>query len=231
MKIVLNQKCNFTKSEFLSYQEKLSTLNTSHDLILCPSTCYLPLFEIPEISLGAQDVGINEFGSYTGDVIAKQLKSLGVSYCIVGHSERRKYHGENNAVIAEKIKKLLQVKIVPILCIGETKEERLQGKVLDKIQKDLEVLDSLTESEKEEIIIAYEPIWAIGTGNIPSVLEIDSALSMIKKICPNSTVLYGGSVSEENIRELKASQYIEGYLLGGISLNPEKLQELFNNCK
>lgn len=227
MKIVLNHKCNFTKSEFLKYQQEFSKIKTSHPLVLCPSTPYLSLFNLPNTSLGSQDVSCYETGAHTGDVAASQLKMMNVEYTIIGHSERRRDHGEKDSDIKEKIEKLLSVGITPILCVGETKEERECGKTLEVIAKELSILNDL---DKEKVIIAYEPIWAIGTGEVPTVAEIDEVLESIRSKAKESILLYGGSANDENIEELKKSKYIEGYLLGGISLKLEKLQVFLDLC-
>ena len=230
MKIVLNHKCNFTKEEFLTYQESLSKINSNHDIILCPSMLYLTEFHLSNISLSSQDVSPYPNGNKTGDISAAQLKSVGVSYSLVGHSERRCYHHETDEEIYEKIKQLLNYDIIPILCIGETEEEREEKKTFEKVEKDLSILKNLTEEEQKKVIIAYEPIWAIGSGKTPSVSEIDIVLEYIRKIAPHNTLLYGGSVNEENILELKKSTYIQGYLIGGLSLNILKLKDFLTRC-
>lgn len=228
MKIVLNHKCNFTKEEFITYQENLNKMKLSHDVVLCPSTLYLSLCNPSSFSLGSQDVSCLESGSHTGDISALQLKSMGVDYTIVGHSERRLEHKEDNSLIQEKIKSLLKQNIIPILCIGETKEERNEGFIQQKLEEQLSILNHL--EDKEKVIIAYEPIWAIGTGEVPEVFEIDEVLQFIRKLYPANTLLYGGSANDKNIQNLKLSKYIQGYLLGGVSLNLEKLQVFLELC-
>lgn len=226
MKIVLNHKCNYTKEEFLNYQQEFSKIKTSHDIVMCPSYPYLALFN-SNASLGAQDVSIYDCGAHTGEISASQLKGMGVSYTIVGHSERRRDYKEKDSEIKEKMEKLLQQNITPILCVGETKEERESGERLEIIKRQLSILSSL---EAEDIIIAYEPVWAIGTGLVPTIEELDEVLALIHSAYPNSLLLYGGSASDENIEYLKKSQYIEGYLLGGLSLKLERLQVFLEVC-
>ena len=146
-------------------------------------------YNLNNFSLGAQNVSINDNGAYTGEISASQLKSFGVEYAIVGHSERRQYQKETNDEINKKVNNLLENDIIPILCIGETREER-----------------------------------AIGTGIIPSNSEIEEVFQLIKKNFPKNKVLYGGSANEKNIDILNQCKIIDGYLLGGISLKPDKLK-------
>lgn len=225
MIIALNNKCNLTKEKFLAYQKELEIIGKDRKMILCPTNIFIGIANLSNVELGAQNVSSTECGAYTGEVSASQLKSMGVKYCIVGHSERRKYQQETDEEISCKIKILLKEDIIPILCVGEEKEERENGKHYEKIIKELDQdMKNLTSEEKEKIIIAYEPIWAIGTGLIPTNEEIAQIIQQIKEILPKSKVLYGGSVNDKNIEELKKIKTIDGYLLGGLSLKPEQLK-------
>jgi len=225
MIVALNNKCNLTKKEFIEYQIKLQEVKTTSKLILCPSFLYLDQFNLTNIKLGAQNVSTTDCGAYTGEVSAKQLKEENVDYCIVGHSERREYQQEKNAEINEKIKRLFSYQITPILCVGEKRSEREEGLEKQVILKELTMATKdLTEEEKGKVIIAYEPIWSIGTGLIPTAEQIIEIIHTIKEIFPQNKVLYGGSANEENIDTLKEIPEIDGYLLGGLSLKPEKLQ-------
>lgn len=229
MIIALNNKCNLTKEEFLTYMTKLNEIQSKHTIILCPSFTNINLYSSNSIHLGAQNVSSYEEGAYTGEISAKQLKKLGVEYCIVGHSERRIYQKETNTDIKYKITHLLQENIRPILCIGESKEER-ESKMADKVLlQELEsALSDLKKEDLNKIIIAYEPIWAIGTGFIPNNDEIEEMFSIIKQKYPDNPVLYGGSVNQNNIEELKKISSIDGYLLGGLSLKINELQTFVN---
>lgn len=225
MIIALNNKCNLTKEEFLIYQKELETIDKSSKIILCPTNIFIGIADMSNTELGAQNVSSTECGAYTGEVSASQLKSMGVKYCIVGHSERRKYQQETDEEINSKIKMLLKEDIIPILCVGEEKEERENGTHCEVINKELEKdMKDLTSEDKEKIIIAYEPIWAIGTGLIPTNEEIDQIIQLIKELLPKSKVLYGGSANDKNIEELRKIETIDGYLLGGLSLKPEQLK-------
>lgn len=225
MIIALNNKCNLTKQEFLKYQEELGSLSTQNKLILCPTFLNIGHFNLKNVELGAQNVSSNDQGAYTGEVSAQQLQSEQVKYCIVGHSERRNYQQETDEEINQKIMRLLEQDIIPILCVGETKEEREKQLEKSIIEKELTIaLANLTSEQKEKIIIAYEPIWSIGTGIIPTNDQIKEMFKNIKNMVPNNKVLYGGSANEENIVLLKEIKEIDGYLLGGLSLKPEKLK-------
>lgn len=224
MIIILNNKCNLLPEEFIKYQSKLSEIKSNHTLVLCPSSLYLTKFYLNNFFLGSQDVSPYYEGAYTGQIAASQLKSLGVLYSIVGHSEVRKYSHETNHDINLKIKMLLDNGIRPILCVGENQNEREQNMTVLKVLNELK--DALSDVDGyENVIIAYEPIWAIGTGKMPTREEIDRVLMQIKNDYPNNTLIYGGSVSEQNIESINESTYIEGYLLGGLSLKVDQLKE------
>ncbi len=232
MIIALNNKSNLEKKEFKSYKENLEKITTKHKLILCPTFLNIGQCNLKNISLGAQNVSLSENGAFTGEISATQLKSYKVEYCIVGHSERREYQKETNREIKKKIEKLFLNNITPILCVGETLKERNEGKTEEIIKEELlSAIERLTEKQKKQLIIAYEPIWAIGTGKIPTPQEIIDIFTYIKKISPESSVLYGGSVNEKNIDSLKKIDLIDGFLLGGLSLNIDKLVIFLQKCK
>ena len=223
MMIVLNNKCNLTKEEFITYQKDLENIENSSQIILCPSNIFLGVFNSNTIELGSQNVSKNTMGAYTGEVSAKQLKSFNVQYSLVGHSERRKYHHETPKDINEKIKQLLENDITPIYCVGETKEERDNNNYKESIINDIK--ESLIDIDKSKVIIAYEPIWSIGTGLIPTNEQIEEIVSLIKQLLPTNKVIYGGSANEENIDTLKHIKDIDGFLVGGLSLSVEKLNK------
>ena len=224
MIVILNNKSNLSKDEFLNYQEELKKIKSPYEIVLCPTYLNIGLFNIDNISLGSQNVSCNSDGAYTGEISARSLKKIGVSYSLVGHSERRAYQKETNKEINEKIKRLLENDITPVLCVGETKEERENNKVEEVLNKQLSGLLNIRENFREEIIIAYEPVWSIGTGIIPTNDEIEETITYIKDKLPNNKVLYGGSANEENIDTIKQISIIDGYLLGGLSLKPDKLK-------
>lgn len=225
MIIALNNKSNLNKEEFLKYQEELATVNCNSIMILCASPLNIANYNLTNCYWGAQNVSTESVGAHTGEIAASQLKSYGVKYCIVGHSERRQDQKETNEDIAKKIKNLYAEGITPILCVGETKEERESGKLNAIIEEEILVAtENLTSEEKDNLIVAYEPIWSIGTGLIPTNDEIEEVFKLINSLLPTTKVLYGGSANDKNIDELKKCSLIEGYLLGGLSLKPENLK-------
>lgn len=225
MIIALNNKSNLEKEEFKKYLEELKTVETTETLILCPTFLNISMVSNSNIKLGSQNVSVSDNGAYTGEISASQLKSYQVKYAIVGHSERREYQRETNEEINKKIKQLFKNDITPILCIGETLEERKQNKVNEVLEEELTIATKdLTEEEKKRLIIAYEPIWSIGTGVIPTNEQIEEVFQEIKRLVPASYILYGGSANEENIDQLKQIPSINGYLLGGLSLKVDKLK-------
>ena len=227
MIIALNNKSNLTKNEFIKYLENLSTIETKHKIVLCPSSINIPLFNIDNVLLGAQNVSNNLAGAHTGEINSKQLKSYNVKYCLVGHSERREEQNITSEDTNKKINLLLDDNIIPILCVGETKEQRIHKNYKAVIKEEiLTALKDLTEEEIKKLIIAYEPIYSIGTGVLPKNSEIQEVLNIIKKILPDNKILYGGSVDDENIDTLKEIEDIDGFLLGGLSLKVDKLKRL-----
>lgn len=228
MIVALNNKCNLTKDEFSKYLTELENVETSHLMILAPTFLHIGSVSSNKIKLAAQNVGCEGKGAHTGEVSAEQLSSYNVEYCIVGHSERRKDQRETNEEIKTKIEKLFEKGIIPILCIGESLEERNNNSYKEVIKEELSIaLDSLPLEQREKVIIAYEPIWSIGTGIVPTNEQIEEVNNYIKSSY-NNKVLYGGSANDSNIDELKKCPSIDGYLLGGLSLKPTNLQSFVN---
>ena len=224
MIVILNNKSNLNKEEFLKYQEELRKIKSSYEIVLCPTYLNLNLFDIETISLGSQNVSNDNDGAHTGEISAKSLKSLNVKYSIVGHSERRTNQKETDKDVNEKLKRLLENDMIPILCIGETKEERDNNKIEEVIKREITgAIEGISPSDLEKIIIAYEPIWSIGTGVVPTREDIIKTNNFIREILPYNKVVYGGSANENNIDDIKSKE-IDGYLLGGLSLKPTQLQ-------
>lgn len=223
MIVALNNKSNFTLEEYQNYLKKIEDIDFRGTLILCPTLINLTVET--RVLLGSQNVSPYEDGAHTGEVSARQLSALGVKYSLVGHSERRGFETEEE--IYNKIKQLFKNGMMPILCIGERAKDRELGSTKATIGNQLmPIINYLTENERSNVIIAYEPVWSIGTGVIPTNEEIIEVVSFIKGKLPNNKVLYGGSANEENIETLKEIKEIDGFLVGGISLEPEKLQKM-----
>ena len=224
--IISNHKMNLSLEEIGRYVNSLKGINTNHHLVFCPSFLYLPYFSGNNYEVGSQNVSSKDNGSLTGEVSARQLKSMRVQYAIIGHSERRHYLMEKDEEIREKLVQLLNNNIRPILCIGE-KEEELENKK-EVLKRQIENA-FLKVFELSSVIIAYEPVWAIGTGRVPTNEEIKETVEFIKNFIREQyhvelPVLYGGSVSPSNIEELNQVKNIDGYLIGGTSLDLEKLK-------
>ena len=229
MIVALNHKSNFTKDEILKYLEDYKNLNTyNHEMILIPSACYLPL--IPNnITYGSEDVSSKTIGAYTGEVTAKAIKSLGATYTLINHSERTTKMNESLEISKQKLEQAFNNDLIPIICIGDTLEEHESGTYVDKIKKDMDYLLSDIDKSKE-FIIAYEPIFAIGTGIVPTNKDIEKVTTMLKETYQKK-ILYGGSANENNIDELKQVKDIDGFLLGGISLKLSSLQEFLDKLQ
>ena len=229
MIVALNHKSNFTKDEILKYLDDYKNLNIyNHEMILIPSVCYLSV--IPHsLTFASQDVSSKELGAYTGEVSAKAIKSLGAKYTLINHSERTTKMNENLEISKQKLEQAFSNDLIPIICIGDTLEEHEKGTYVDKIKKDMDYLLSDIDKSKD-FIIAYEPIFAIGTGIVPTNLDIEKVTTMLKETYQKK-VLYGGSANENNIDELKQVKDIDGFLLGGISLKLPSLQEFLNKLQ
>ena len=216
--IVGNLKMYLDGTEIKNYLDKIKEYE-DENIVICPSSIHIPYFLNHKFKVGLQNISDKEKGALTGEISALQGKNLGVSYTIIGHSERRNIFKETNEQINLKIKEALNQKLKVILCVGETLEEKEKNLTENIIRKELE---ECLKDIKEEIIIAYEPIWSIGTGKIPTNQEIEQISKYIKeeiiKITNKQTkVLYGGSVNPNNIESLKKITNIDGYLIGGSS--------------
>lgn len=222
MKIVAaNLKMNLNYEEIKNYVEKIDNIDNKN-IIFIPTNIYVPYFLNKGYSVGVQNCHYLDKGAYTGEVSPSQIKSMGVDYVLIGHSERRSYFKEDNELLNKKIKEALKNNLKVIYCVGETKEEKDLGKTKDVIKESL--INGLKDID-EEVIIAYEPVWAIGTNVIPTMDEIKETVDYIKSIY-NYKTLYGGSINDKNIEELNNISNVDGYLVGGSSLDIEKLNKI-----
>lgn len=236
MYLVCNLKANKTKEELMDYERDLLQipLKSNIELIICPSTPFLYIFQNDSYKLGSQDISRYESGPHTGENTGEQLASLNVEYALVGHSERRKLFKEEEKTIIEKIKKAYHSHIKPIYFIGETTDEKKYKVTYSVLEHQItHILDEVPDYKREKIIIVYEPIWAIGTGITPTIEEIADRIDSIKNILLDKykiriPVLYGGSINKENIKEIKNIPNIDGYVLGESAKEIKDLLEIYN---
>lgn len=228
MKILaLNFKMNLNYEDIKEYKKNIEGKINNKNVILFPPSLFLPCLISDEYSFGTQNISEFDNGAHTGEISASQLKSLGGTYTLVGHSERRSEQGELDSKLNLKIKKALEKDLKVILCVGETKVERETGKTNEVIERELK--NGLDGIEKiEDVTIAYEPIWSIGTGLIPSKEDIIATTNFIietvdKMFNYKIKVLYGGSVNDKNISELSEIDVVSGFLVGGASLDVNKV--------
>ena len=242
-----NWKMNMLPNEAIDYINEFAPLvkDTENEVILCvPYTdLFYSLLNVQEtnIKIGAQNMHYEEKGAYTGEISPKMLKSIGVEYVIIGHSERREYYNETDETVNKKIKAAFENELKPIVCVGETLEEREQGKTKEKITTQTRLaLEGLSKEQVSKTIIAYEPIWAIGTGKTAtsedannSIKEIREEISKIygKDVSECVIIQYGGSVKSSNAKELFTTSDIDGGLVGGASLKPDEFAKIVNYDK
>ena len=210
------------------------SLNSSNiDLVICPSFIYLQRMknklENQNLSIGSQNLSSSETNANTGEILATMLADLGCWYSILGHSEIRERYAESSDTVATKVRIAFKHNITPIICVGETLETRTKSDYLKfLINQTIESLPQLGDIEKNNIIIAYEPIWSIGTGKIPSITQIEEVLNTLKSIpgLGSAKFVYGGSVNEKNISEICKVKSLDGVLVGGASTEITKLNSI-----
>lgn len=239
-----NWKMNMLPNEAIDYIEEFAPLvkDSEAEVILCvPYTdLFYALLNVQgtNIKIGAQNMHFEEKGAYTGEVSAQMLKSIGVEYVIIGHSERREYFAETDETVNKKIKAAFANDLKPIVCVGEKLEEREAGKTEEIItNQTVLALEGLTNEQVENTIIAYEPIWAIGTGKTATAEDANNSIKAIrnkiaevygKETAEKVIIQYGGSVKSSNAKELFSTSDIDGGLVGGASLKPEEFSKIVN---
>lgn len=215
------------------------------EVVVCPPfTAILKVAEAlkgSNIKYGAQDLFWEDEGAYTGEVSPKMLKDLGCSYCIIGHSERRTYFGETNESVNKKVKAALKYEIIPIMCVGERLEERDKGKTFDVVKDHVEGgLKGLAKNDVLNVVIAYEPVWAIGTGRNATPEQAQEVHKYIRELLKSSydeeissqvRIQYGGSVKTDNIRGIMNGEDVDGALVGGASLKLDDFVEIVKQSK
>lgn len=239
-----NWKMFKTKAEAIAFAEEFRELYKDTDVqtaICAPFTNLEALKEAfagTEIKVGAQNVHFADEGAFTGEISVSMLEEIGVDFCIVGHSERRQYFGETDETVNKKLKKLFEGPIRPILCVGESLEERDADKAFDvvggQIKADLEGIDAV---DVKKLVIAYEPIWAIGTGRTAAPDQAEEMCAFIRKtlielygeeVSDEVIIQYGGSVKPANATEIMNMDEIDGALVGGASLKPKDFMEIID---
>ncbi len=242
--LVANWKMNGSLDLLGQMRQALTAQNYSDvDIAICPPFVFLEhtqhLFKDSQISYGAQDVSDQDYGAFTGQICAKMLSQLACRYVIIGHSERRQYCGETDVLIAAKCKRALDANLIPILCVGEDATQKQRGEtaaiVLAQVQT---VLESLEADELERLVIAYEPIWAIGTGLAADPVVANEVHGLIRSCVAHYDVatseviriLYGGSANDANIREFLLQPNIDGALIGGAALKPDVFVRMINTA-
>ena len=242
-----NWKMNMLPNEAIKFIEEFAPLvkDTKAEVILCVP--YIDLFyallnaQETNIKIGAQNMHFEESGAYTGEISGKMLKSIGVEYVIIGHSERRQYFAETDETVNKKLKAAFEYGLKPIVCVGENLEQREDGVAEEIITKQTELaLDGLSKDQVKNTIIAYEPIWAIGTGKTATSEDANNSVKAIrekiaklygKEVAEEVIIQYGGSVKSSNAAELFSTSDIDGGLVGGASLKPEEFAKIVNYNK
>ncbi|HEY0667675.1 MAG TPA: triose-phosphate isomerase [Sphingobacteriaceae bacterium] len=240
-----NWKMNMDYTSAISlFSEVVNMVNDevigNQEVVICPPYIYLnslvQLKSGAKVSLGAQNCHQSESGAFTGEISAPMLKSIGVAYSILGHSERRQYFGETDELLAEKVNTVLKNDLLPIFCIGETLDERNSEKYFEVIERQLEKgLFHLTDDQFKKVVIAYEPVWAIGTGLTASPEQAQEIHAFIRskiagryseEVANDITILYGGSCNPKNAAELFSQRDIDGGLIGGASLKSRDFTDI-----
>jgi triosephosphate isomerase len=239
MQLSFNQSCAFVKNHFDELKKLAAQPNS--EIVLCPSFPALhnvkQILKNTPIHVGAQTVSRHVLGAYTGQVSAQSLAEVGCTYCIIGHSENRKYQHESNVDIEQKCKELLKNNITPIICIGEPKEAFEQKKTYAVLSEQLELIYKAIAEYNHDInhyVIAYEPIWSIGTGIIPETTYLTEIFAWLHSQSKKQTntpfsLLYGGSVNAQNAQNILSIKHINGLLIGGASLDFATFKQIVNN--
>lgn len=239
-----NWKMNMLPNEAIQFIEELAPMvkDTQNEVVLCVP--YTDLFyalltaQNTNIKIGAQNMHFEESGAYTGEVSGKMLKAINAQYVIIGHSERRQYFNETDETVNKKIKSAFEYGLKPIVCVGETLDQREVGETEEVITKQTKLaLEGLTEKQVENTIIAYEPIWAIGTGKTATKEDANNSIKAIRNkiaeiygqtVANRVIIQYGGSVKSTNAKELFEMSDIDGGLVGGASLKADEFSKIVN---
>ena len=234
MKVIAgNWKMNGSRTALREMVNALQNIDSENTVVLCVPYTMLGI-DGGRIALGAQDVSTHEHGAYTGEVSAPMIADTGAKYVIVGHSERRQYHAETNGTVRQKASAALAAGLIPIICVGETMDEKQAGKTMAVIESG--VRESVPADVSTDIIIAYEPRWAIGAGLTPTDSEIADAHKLIADTLTDmglggTPVLYGASVKGANAAQIMSIPNVDGVLVGGASLKPDDFIPIITSVK
>ena len=238
-----NWKMNLTPSEGVALVNELIPMvkDAKCEVVVCPTAACLDAvgkaIKGTNIKLGAQNVHFAEKGAYTGEISAAMLKELGCEYVIIGHSERRQYFGETDETVNKRVLAAVKAGLVPIICVGESLEQREQGITREVVSMQTKLaLQGLVAGEVADVVIAYEPIWAIGTGKTATSAEADETIGDIRRAirevfgdaADSTRIQYGGSMNPGNVSELMAKKEIDGGLIGGASLKAQDFSKVVN---
>jgi len=238
-----NWKMNNTPEAAVQLIEDLKPLvaGSKCEVVVCPTFVCLPAaaaaLKGSNIKLGAQNVHFAEKGAYTGEISAEMLKAIGVEYVIIGHSERRQYFGETDETVNKRAKAAIAAGLTPIICVGESLEERESGITKEVVSRQTKLaLQGMVAGEVANLVIAYEPIWAIGTGKTATSAEADETIGDIRRAvrevfgdaADEVRIQYGGSMNPSNASELMAKKEIDGGLIGGASLKAQDFSKVVN---
>ena len=242
-----NWKMNMLASEIKPFMETLKEnlpKTRTCEMVLCTPAVMIPGMikagKDCKVAAGGQDVSCFEKGAYTGEISASQLADIGAKYCIVGHSERRQYHGEDDMLVNAKAKALLAKGIVPIICVGESLEQREMDLTMEYVAYQVKAaLNGIDATQLRHCVIAYEPIWAIGTGKTATAEQAQEVCEGIRAVIRKIygarparavSILYGGSMNPKNAAELLAQPDIDGGLIGGAALEASSFVQLIEAC-
>ncbi|MAD75317.1 MAG: triose-phosphate isomerase [Rheinheimera sp.] len=238
--IAANWKMNGSRALVETVSQQLTTLNSEVDVLICPPATLLAYFPVSEhYSLGAQDISEHAEGAYTGELSGSLINEAGASFVLVGHSERRQYHAETDQLVCAKIQQAIAAGLTPVLCIGETLAERQQENTEQVIAKQLAAVYASHPELLAKSVIAYEPVWAIGTGESASPEQAQETHAFIRRqltgynseAAAKVRILYGGSVNAANCQALFTQADIDGALVGGASLKPAEFLQICQSAK
>jgi triosephosphate isomerase len=239
-----NWKMHKTAAEARAFAEEFKALYKDTDVktAICAPFVHLALlkeaFAGTDIKVGAQNAHFEDQGAFTGEISVKMLEDIGVDYCIIGHSERRQYFAETDETVNKKLKKLFEGPIVPILCVGEVLEERDAGREKEVVGGQIRAdLAGLSADDVRKLVVAYEPVWAIGTGRTATPEQANEMCGYIREVISelydddvacDVTIQYGGSMKPANATELMAMEEIDGGLIGGSSLKADEFMQIID---